>query len=218
MLQLIGMDVIPAINCHHKDVDSARDKVRQIEKISKWAHLDVADGKFTFNKTWGEVEEWKSFDTDLHLEVHIMAEEPEKIAGEWLNAGAKRVIVHAETLTEESTKDLLRLARTHSAALMIALNPETHVKDLPAYLKNFAEYQILGVHPGLAGQKFLPLVLHKIGELRREVHSARIEVDGGMNPEIARKAKEEGADAVVSASYILNSSDPAAAIQELQNI
>lgn len=211
------MDVIPVINCHHKDIDCVRDKVQRIEKISKWVHLDVADGKFTFNKTWGDPKDWKNIQTSLSLEVHLMVEDPEKYAQEWLEAGAKRIIVHVEVLTEESAKEITRLARIHSAALMIAINPETHIKDLSPFFRNFAEYQILGVHPGLSGQKFLPLVLHKIGELRKEVHSARIEVDGGVNLEIARRAKQEGANAIVSSSYVLNSSDPAKAIEELAN-
>lgn len=209
------MEVIPGINCHLGDFECVESKVRDAERFAKWVHLDVADGLFTFNKTWGDPVAWKSFQSPLHLEVHLMVEEPEAVAEKWLQAGAKRLIVHAEAVSETSFKNILKLARSDSVRVMLALNPETHIKDLPAYLKNLAEYQILAVHPGLPGQRFLPLVLNKISELRREVRSAHIEVDGGMNPETVKLAKERGADAVVSASYIFSSSQREHAFRKL---
>lgn len=202
------MEVIPVINCHHKDTECVRNKVKSAEQFAKWIHLDAADGAFTFNKTWAEAEKWKEFRTPLNLEVHLMVENPREAAEEWLAAGAKRVIVHAETVGEDSMKEIVRLARDASAGVMLALNPETKFSELPEYFKNFAEYQVLAVHPGLAGQKFLPLVLKKIGELRRQTRSARIEVDGGINLETAKLAKAEGADVVASASYVWSSHEP----------
>jgi ribulose-phosphate 3-epimerase len=202
------MEVIPVINCHHKDTECVRGRIKQAEKFAKWVHLDVADGAFTYNRTWAEPEEWKKISANLNLEAHLMVEHPEEEAKRWLAAGAKRIIVHVEALDESKLKNIVREAREASAGVMLALNPETKFLELPEYFRNFPEYQVLAVHPGLAGQKFLPLVLKKIEELRRHVRSARIEVDGGVTPENAKLIKKEGADALASASFIWSSHEP----------
>lgn len=202
------MEVIPVINCHHKDTECVRGRLKHAEKFAKWVHLDVADGAFTYNRTWAEPENWQELGGGLNLEAHLMVEKPLEEAKKWLAAGARRLIVHVETVKEKDLKEIVRLARDASAGVMLALNPETKFSELPEYFKNFPEYQILAVHPGLAGQKFLPLILKKIGELRKHSRSARIEVDGGVNPETAKLAKEEGADAVASATYLWSSHEP----------
>jgi ribulose-phosphate 3-epimerase len=79
-------------------------------------------------------------------------------------------------------------------------------------------YQILSVHPGTAGQAFLPLAVPKVRFLREELPGATIEVDGGVTPEIAKKLKDAGADLVTSSHYILAAHDPVAAYAELANI
>jgi len=212
------MHIIPAINC--PDLDCAIEKVRIAEKFfpfgDGWVHLDVADARFTPNRTWGDPSGWRKLQTSLNLEVHLMVEDPEIRVEEWFQAGAKRVIVHVETLREEELA--YALANQYGAEAMLAISPETPVESLKLYFEKFSAFQVLAVHPGLAGQKFLPLVLDKVRFLREYYHTATIEVDGGIDLETARGAREAGADIIVSASYIFNAANPAQAYAMLSSI
>ena len=210
------MKVIPVINC--PNFGCVREKVEIAKAFLEeghFLHLDVADGAFTFHKTWGNPAEWAGLRAPFALEVHLMVERPEQYIERWLAAGAKRFIVHVETLERNSFEWILQECKRHGAEVMLASNPETPVKKLEPYLKRCAAFQVLSVDPGPAGQKFLPLTLEKVKFLRRKMPDATIEVDGGMVPATARRAGSAGADVVVSGSYIFGSGDPTAAYDEL---
>ena len=214
------MIVIPAINCHREDVGCVKATLETSGGFLKkdgWVHLDVADGIFTFNKTWGDRKAWANMRVPFNTEVHLMVEHPENYVQPWVAAGAKRLIVHAETITPESLKEILKFAGTR-AEVMISSNPETSTEILEPYIDTVSAFQVLAVHPGLAGQKFLSLTLEKIKFLRREMPNAKIEVDGGMNLETGKLAKAAGADILVAASYIFDSDDPKKAYESLRAI
>lgn len=213
------MRVLPVINC--LDLDCVLKTLHKIERFlpaDGWVHLDVADGRFTFHKTWNEPGMWPKLKCAHSLEVHLMVEEPEKMAEDWLKAGAKRLIIHQESVAEEGMKQILNLTHAYGAEVMLALNPETPAETLRMWFGRVKSYQILSVHPGTAGQAFLPLTLLKIRFLREELPDATIEVDGGITPEIARKVKDAGADVITSSHYILAAHDPAAAYAELSKV
>lgn len=216
------MNVIPAINCLERDEVSR--KLRQIKTFlpsGGWVHLDVSDAHFTFRRSWGDPKEWpeivkRSPLQDFFLEVHLIVEEPEQVTEAWLQAGAKRLIVHLEAV--ENAAFILTKCEEAAASAMLALNPETSAERLHPYLGVWHAFQILAVNPGFSGQKFLPVVLPKIKFLRQEMPRATIEVDGGINLETAIAVKAAGADTVVSNSYIFDSPDPVLAFHELQGI
>ncbi len=210
------MEVITVINCD--DVQCVSERVKAAKEFSQWLHLDVADARFTFNKSWGDPVAWSEIGKGVNTEVHLMVEEPEKAAGAWLDAGAKRLIVHLETINEQSLQEIKKSVEERGAELMIAVNPETPVENLAPYFKEVSRFQILGVYPGPSGQNFLPLVLEKIKFLRQQAPDATIEVDGGINLETAKLVKDAGADIVVSGSYIFNSADPKATYEKLKGI
>lgn len=213
------MDVIPVINCHGRDFGCVEAKINQAKRFLKkggWLHLDVADGRFTFNKTWRNPTEWANLRLEFNLEVHLMVEEPEKYIEDWIAAGAKRLIVHAETLNEKTAQKIVQRARRRNVDVMLSSNPHTTTAELWPFLKIFSNFQVLAVDPGPAGQKLIPIVLKKVGFLRNFAPSAMIEVDGGINPETARLAKEAGANIVASATYIFRSKNPKKAFKELQ--
>jgi len=207
--------VIPSINC--PDLQCAQERIRISERFfpfgKGWVHLDVADGKFTFNKTWGEPEEWRRLQTRLNLEVHLMGEEPEHVIDRWLKVGAKRIVVHLETMNDEDF--IVSLSREYGASAMLAISPETPVEALRLYFGKFSEFQILAVQPGLPGQSFLPISLDKIHFLREFLPNATIEVDGGVNLETGARCLNSGANILVSASYIFGSENPAQAYNTL---
>lgn len=213
------MRVLPVINC--LDLECVIKTLHKIELFlpaNEWIHLDIADGIFTFHKTWNDPETWPKLKCAHSLEVHLMAENPERFAEAWLRAGAKRLIVHLESSSEEEIKRILNLVHAYGAELMLAINPETPAEALRPYFGKIKNYQILSVHPGIAGQEFIPIVIPKINFLREELPDATIEIDGGITPEIAKKVKAAGADLVTSSHYILAAHEPSEAYQRLANI
>jgi ribulose-phosphate 3-epimerase len=223
------LEIIPSINCHFGDNECVAEKIREAEKFADKIHLDVADGVFTFNKSWAEPKLWKKTKTKLELEVHLMVEKPEKVVEEWLKAGAKKIIFHWETVRDDPAhvvhrdpekliKFIVEECKKHKAEAVIAVNPETSIEEIKPYFQTVSRFHILTVYPGIAGQKFLPLVLEKIKLLRKELAAAEISVDGGINSETGKLVKEAGADILISATHIFGSQNPKGAYEELRNI
>lgn len=219
------MEILPVINCHFGDKECVLQKLKIAGSFSEWIHLDVEDAKFTFGKTWGSPEELSELTSrtskefpNLKWEAHLMVEEPDRQAEAWLKSGAKRLVLHVETITQNSADSMLALARKYGAEIMLSSNPSTSFLAIEPYLKKFSQFQVLAVNPGLAGQKFLPAVLEKIKSLRQAKPDDRIEVDGGINLETGRLAKEAGADAFVSSTYIFGDKEPRKAYAELKNL
>ena len=158
-----------------------------------------------------------------------MVEEPEKAVEEWLEAGAKRIIIHYEAIfnpglrfhevnPNEVWEEIRNKCVARGAELMLAINPETPVEMLSPLLSKISAFQVLAVNPGPAGQIFLMPSLNKIKFLRGKLPNAKIEVDGGINPETARLAKAAGASILACGTYILKNSDPDGAYHALQSI
>lgn len=212
------MEVIPAINCHLNETECVQEKVKTAEMLDGWVHLDIADGRFTFNKTWNSPEDWRRIGGGLNLEVHLMVENPLEVSREWLLAGAKKVIVHLEVLNLDLADRIIALVKQYKAEPVLAFNPETRIDSNPEIESRFLSFLILCVHPGLAGQNFLPLNIEKISALKKMYPQATIEVDGGVNKETGRLAKEAGANILIAASYIFESKNPQGAYQELVSL
>lgn len=215
------MEVIPVINCSDsKCVLERLEKVREFD--SDWVHIDIAGGKFAPVTTWNKPTELNSqlttYNLQLNIEVHLMVEKPEEFVDEWLEIGAKRIIIHLEVINTNRLTKILEKCSEHDAELMLAINPETPVEELFPYLDSLLFVQFLAVKPGFSRQKFNNAVIEKIKVLRERVPDIVIEVDGGINPETAKLVKEAGADIVASASYIFNNPDPRKAYQDLVEV
>jgi transketolase len=213
------MEVIPVINC--PDAHCAKEKIAVAKTFlpeGNFLHLDVADGAFTFHKSWNDPTGWANVRAPFKLEVHLMVERPGKYIEPWLAAGASRFIVHVETIDERSIEEILRKCARRGAEVMLSSCPETSVKKLEPYLGRVSMLQVLAVHPGPAAQRFLPLTLEKVRWIRRHAPNAIIEVDGGIVPATARRVRAAGADVIVSASYIFSSAEPKAAYEELKTL
>jgi len=223
--------IIPSVNCTNFEcVCDKFNKAKDFLSQDGWLHLDVADARFTYGKSWNNPLELKQLFAEgskFNVEVHLMVEEPETVAEEWLKAGAKRLIIHLETVQDGRVHSdgevermtpldyIAHLASKYGADVMLAINPGTPVELLSPFLKTFSFFQILAVIPGPAGQPILPIAYEKIKFLRANAPNAKIEVDGGINLETGKKAVEAGANILVAASYIFGSSNPKKAYTEL---
>lgn len=217
------MNVIPVINC--PDIECVRKKLEVAKTFLRGGdliHLDVTDGMFSAHKTWSDPFAWARLMSPFPLEVHLMVEQPEDHADDWFTAGARRLVVHIETVTHASLHRLLDLAEGHRGEIMLSSMPGTDSAAFGPFIQKFGErlaaFQVLAVPPGAAGQRFEPEALEAVTSLRQWVPGATIEVDGGMDPETARLVKAAGADTIVSATYIFGSEDPKKAYEELRKI
>src|SRR5512140_3675653 len=217
------MDIYPVLNCREAtEIEAGVRSLRTFLPATGWIHLDIADGIFTPHKTWNEPTAWPSFRANYNLEVHLMVEDPERQAPAWFAVGARRVIIHYESLTDrqhqasnkkpqEIMESILSDCWRANAELFLSTNPETPIHALKPFFEKCTGAQVLSVHPGLAGQKFLPAMLEKVEFLRKTFPNATIEVDGGINPETGRMVRRVGADVATAGSYIFQSPDPAKA-------
>jgi ribulose-phosphate 3-epimerase len=184
-------------------------------------HLDVMDGHFVPNLTIGPpVVESIRQSTKLHLDVHLMIENPERYVTEFVKAGANSVLVHYEACRHlDGTLGMIREA---GAMAGVVLNPATPVAVLENVLA-VADYVLLmSVNPGFGGQKLIPYVLDKVRQLivmRRAKNLAfPIEIDGGVHRENLAEVVRAGCDWIVTGSAVFHSPDPEAAVREMREI
>jgi len=170
-----------------------------------WVHIDVMDGHFVPNLTMGPfIVKACSQITDLPLDVHLMVENPDSLLPAFAEAGASHLTVHIETCPH--IHRTLQSIRELGCSPGITLNPGTPASLIEPVLPLVDLVLVMTVNPGYAGQSFIPQVLPKISRLRSALDDinpdARIEVDGGINPETIPAAVEAGADVLVAASAV----------------
>ena len=188
---------------------------------ARMLHLDVMDGHFVPNLTIGPpVVESVRRATRLHLDVHLMIEEPDRYVEEFVKAGANSVSVHYEACRH--LDGVLEMIRKAGAMPGIVLNPATPVAVLEDVLQ-VADYVLLmSVNPGFGGQAFIPYVLDKVRKLdrlRREKRLALpIEIDGGVHKDNLAEVVRAGCDWIVTGSGIFHSPDPEATTREMREI
>ncbi len=217
--------VIPAILSNNTE-DFFR-KIKLIRPYVKLVQLDVADGHFVANKSFGGPREVSQI-KDLFWEIHLMVFHPEDQINSWLKiSNVKRIIFHWEAIPDRSgelkqnfIKNILNRIYQEGKEGGIAINPETPVSVLsPFFSVQIASFLIMTVNPGFSGQKFLNSSLAKIKNLRNSWHNGEIEVDGGINPLTGHQAVKAGADVLVAGSYIFShSKDIQRALERLKTL
>ncbi|MBP87211.1 MAG: ribulose-phosphate 3-epimerase [Planctomycetaceae bacterium] len=193
-------------------------EVRQLERAGVQAlHLDVMDGRFVPNLTYGMpiVEALRGV-TDLPLDVHLMIDEPASYIKQFHRAGADIITIHVETTQEPVT--LLQQIRDLDCGAGIALNPGTPLERIESCLGHCDLALVMSVDAGFGGQSFQPVALEKLQSLRQMVgDEVLLEVDGGVNKETVRDCFDAGAQLLVVGSAIFQQPDYAAAVQNLTN-
>lgn len=205
------MRVFPAVNCQNFSCVEKRMAVIA-GFASPWAHLDVADGRFSVVPTWSNPEEFAALRAQyqgMKFQIHLMVEHPEEVAALWFSAGADEVILHCEALRSRDLR-----ARFPGRQVRVGIRHDTAVEDTLPFLDAEMPVLILAVPPGLAGHALDLSVIEKAKMLRERFPSISIEVDGGVTRETIPLVRE-CADIVAAATAIFHSSDPARSYREL---
>lgn len=186
-----------------------------------WYHLDVMDGVFVPNISFGfPVMQAMAQHATKPLDVHLMIVQPEKFIKEVKALGAHVMNVHYEACTH--LHRVIQAIKTEGMLAGVTLNPHTPVSVLEEIAPELDLVMLMSVNPGFGGQKFIPSMVEKTRKLRelltRTGSKALIEVDGGVNRETGRLLVEAGADILVAGSAIFGAADPTAEIVALQNL
>jgi ribulose-phosphate 3-epimerase len=214
---LMGVRVVPSILS--ADFGRLRDQVGEVlDAGARIIHVDVMDGHFVPNLTIGPpVVKSLRKRTDLHLDCHLMVDNPGELLEDFADAGADGCTVHIEL---GDPRPLFAAMRELGLRVGLTHNPETPVEAVLPYVEEIDVLLFMSVHPGFGGQAFIPSVLDKLTAARRVVDAGglpvELEIDGGINRETAPRAAAAGADILVAGSAIFHADDPAAAARQIR--
>jgi ribulose-phosphate 3-epimerase len=214
------MDVLTApsiLSADFTDIAGALDLIES--SGGDWVHLDVMDGRFVPNLTFGPkmVADIRAR-TSMFLDTHLMMVEPERYVAAFVDAGADQVTFHIEaSIHAHRTVQLIREAGGKAGISVVPSTPASHLDELLEYLDVIL---IMTVNPGFGGQELIPKCLDKVKYLdqRRREHGFgyRIAVDGGINRTTAGSVLGAGADVLITGSAFFASDDPAAEVRALK--
>jgi ribulose-phosphate 3-epimerase len=188
-------------------------EIKRVSKAgAKWLHLDVMDGHFVPNISFGPVVLASIANvSNLFLDVHLMITHPDKYADEFIKAGAQLITFHIEALKADQVLKLIKHIKSNKVKVGLAIKPETKVETILPYLKLIDLVLVMSVEPGFGGQKFMPLAVEKIKNLRAYIKKNKlkilIEVDGGINLETAKLCADAGVDVLVAGSFLFGAKD-----------
>ena len=186
-----------------------------------WYHLDVMDGVFVPNISFGiPVIEFINKHTLKPLDVHLMIVQPERYITHFKNVGANILTVHIEASTH--LHRTLQAIKQEGMKAGVALNPHTNVEQLEPTLEEIDLVCLMSVNPGFGGQAFIEGTYRKVEKLKSMIAKAgletKIEIDGGVTSANAKQLIDAGADVLVAGSFVFKAKNPIQTIADLKNI
>ena len=187
----------------------------------KWLHVDIMDGHFVPNLSFGYslVKSMRPI-TDLVLDVHLMIDTPIKYAENFCKAGADYLTIHVEADTSENIRKTLELIRSLGVKPGIVVKPKTPAEAIEEYLPMVDMVLVMTVEPGFGGQKFMADMMPKVKKLREMLDKVNpechLEVDGGVDLNTVNECKANGANVFVAGSAYFGSADKKAFTEEIE--
>ncbi len=194
-------------------------EVARIEEAADWLHLDVMDGHFVPNISFGlpVISSLRPL-SNLRFDCHLMTTNPVAYLPDLAAAGADLVTMHIEALPDP-TKGA-KMARDQGLDFGLVCNPDTPLDGMVPFFELCDVVLVMSVEPGFGGQAFRPEVLGKVEKARNWVENrglaTDIQIDGGINPDTARSAADAGANVFVAGTAVFGAENPAAAVDEIR--
>ena len=215
-MAILSPSILSADYMHfHEDMDRTK------ADGAKWLHVDIMDGHFVPNMSFGYswVKAMRKI-TDLVLDVHLMIDTPIKYAEEFCKAGADYLTIHVEADTPENTMACIDKIRALGVKPGIVVKPNTPAEAIAEYLPKVDLVLVMTVEPGFGGQKFMEHMMPKLKQLRAmldEVNSGcHLEVDGGVDLTTGEICKANGANVLVAGSAFYGAPDRAAFVAAIE--
>ena len=190
------------------------------ESEADWFHLDIMDGRFVPNISFGPmIVKFIRKTTKKYCDVHLMIVEPEKYFKAFKDAGADNLSIHIEACPGNLLENI-ELIKSMGMNAGVAISPDTPVAELKDILPHIHVVCLMSVYPGFGGQEFIPRTMDRIKELRKTIDEkklkVKIEIDGGVTEENAASIMAAGADVLVAGNTVFKSPDPKEVIRLLK--
>ena len=207
------------LSCNFGKLEEEIEMVNQSE--AGWFHLDVMDGVFVPNITFGTpiLEVFKKYATK-HLDAHLMIVNPENYIEKFASLGANTITVHYEAC--DNLQNTINQIKKLNVKAGVAINPDTDVSVLYSLINEIDLICLMSVFPGFSGQKFIPDTFERLEKLKKIItdknSQALIQIDGGVSTDNAKKLVSLGADILVAGSFVFKSEDASITIKKLNSV